>query len=147
MERFALQIGDVAARAGVSVDTVRYYERRQLLARAPRTYGGFRLFTPETIERIHFIKQAQEIGLSLDEIKQLLSTGGGADECQTVRDLLRAKLTELDERIRKMRDFRRTLNGHLAACERELQQHGDAAACPVVVEITTTKATKKRKKL
>jgi DNA-binding transcriptional MerR regulator len=145
MERSALQIGDVAARAGVSVDTVRYYERRQLLARASRTFGGFRLFAPETVERIHFIKQAQEIGLSLDEIKQLLSTDGGVHECQTVRDLLRAKLTELDERIRKMRDFRRTLMHQLTACERELQQHGEAAACPVVVEITGTKAAKKKK--
>ncbi len=141
----ALQIGEVAARSGVSVDTIRYYERCKLLSRAPRSQGGFRLFAPETIERIHFIKQAQEIGLSLDEIKQLLSTGGGADECQTVRDLLRAKLTELDERLKKMRRFRRTLNGHLAACERELKQHGDAAACPVVVEITGIKAARKKK--
>lgn len=145
MNGLALQIGEVAARSGVSVDTIRYYERRQLLARASRSYGGFRLFAPETIERIHFIKQAQEIGLSLDEIKQLLSHHGGTDECQTVRDLLRVKLTELDERMKKMRGFRRTLNGHLAACERELQQHGDAAACPVVVEITGTKAARKKK--
>lgn len=106
MNGSALQIGEVAARSGVSIDTVRYYERRHLLARASRTYGGFRLFAPETVERIRFIKQAQEIGLSLDEIKQLLSTGS-ADECQTVRDLLRGKLTELDERLKKMRDFRR----------------------------------------
>lgn len=145
MNGSALQIGEVAARSGVSVDTVRYYERRHLLARASRTYGGFRLFAPGTIERIHFIKQAQEIGLSLDEIKQLLSHNGGADECQTVRDLLRGKLAELDERMKKMRGFRRTLNGHLAACERELKQHGDAAACPVVIEITSTKAARKKK--
>ncbi len=115
------------------------------MARASRSYGGFRLFALETVKRIHFIKQAQEIGLSLDEIKQLLSTGGGADECQTVRDLLRGKLAELDERMKKMRDFRRTLNGHLAACEKELKQHGDTAACPVVIEITGTKAARKKK--
>jgi DNA-binding transcriptional MerR regulator len=147
MEQLALQIGDLAARAGVSIDTVRYYERRQLLARAPRTNGGFRLFAPETVERIHFIKQAQEIGLSLDEIKQLLSHRGGADKCQTVHDLLLAKLTELNERMKKMQQFRRTLTHHLAACEQELQQHGNAADCPVMVEITTTPAPKKRKKL
>ncbi|MDQ3686260.1 MAG: MerR family DNA-binding protein, partial [Acidobacteriota bacterium] len=95
---------------------------------------------------IHFIKQAQEMGLSLDEIKQLLSHRGGADECQTVRDLLRAKLTEFDERMKKMQSFRRTLAHHLAACEQELKQHGSAADCPVVVEITTTKAAKKKRK-
>ncbi len=145
MEHSALQIGDVAARAGVSVDTIRYYERRRLLVRAPRTGGGFRLFTPDTVERIHFIKQAQEIGFSLDEIRDLLTNGGGAAECQRVHDLLQLKLTELDERMKKMKDFRHTLTHHLSACERELKQRGDAAACPVVVEITGTKATRKKK--
>jgi copper chaperone CopZ len=61
-----------------------------------------------------------------------------------VRDLLRVKLTELDERMKKMRGFRRTLMHHLTACERELQQHGDAAACPVVIEITGIKAARKK---
>lgn len=145
MRQPVLQIGELATRAGVSIDAIRYYERRRLLPTASRTEGGFRLFPAETIERIRFIKQAQEMGLSLDEIKQLLSRHGGADECQTVRDLLRAKLTKLDERMKQMRDFRRTLTHHLTACERELQQHGDAAACPVMVEITSTKAAKKKK--
>lgn len=136
MAQSALRIGEVSTRAGVSIDTVRYYERRRLLPVAPRSQGGFRLFTPETVERVQFIKQAQEIGLSLDEIGQLLSTGGGANECRSVRDLLRAKLTELGERIKVMQDFRHTLARHLGACERELKAHGEAAECPVVVEIT-----------
>jgi len=136
MARSELRIGEVAARAGVSVDTVRYYEKRRLLPRAPRTGGGFRLFAAETVERVQFIKQAQDIGLSLGEIGQLLATGGGADECRGMRDLLRSKLAELDGRIERMREFRRTLGRHLAACEEELQTHGQAASCPVVVEIT-----------
>ncbi len=136
MARSELRIGEVAARAGVSVDTVRYYEKRRLLPRAPRTEGGFRLFAAEAVGRVQFIKQAQDIGLSLEEIGQLLATGGGADECRRMRDLLRSKLTELDERIGRMREFRRTLGRHLAACEQELQSHGQAASCPVVVEIT-----------
>jgi DNA-binding transcriptional MerR regulator len=131
-----LQIGEVAASAGVSVDTVRFYERKRLLPHAARSAGGFRLFPAEIIKRIRFIKQAQDIGLSLDEIKELLQTGGGANECRGVRDLLRAKLTELNERMKAMKEFRGTLARHLAACERELKEHGDEAACPVVVEIT-----------
>src|SRR5215207_10241072 len=98
MAQSELRIGEVAARAGVSIDTVRYYEKRRLLPRAPRTEGGFRLFAPETVERVQFIKQAQDIGLSLEEIRQLLATGG-ADECRRMRDLLRAKLEEIDERM------------------------------------------------
>ena len=142
MAQSELRIGEVASRAGVSIDTVRYYEKRRLLPRAPRTQGGFRLFAPETVERVQFIKQAQDIGLSLDEIGQLLATGG-ADECRNMRDLLRAKLGELDERMGQMRKFRRTLARHLSHCEKELRAHGQAASCPVVVEIAHTRHTPK----
>jgi DNA-binding transcriptional MerR regulator len=126
-----LRIGELAARAGVSVDTVRYYERLKLLPRADRTAGGFRLFGPESVERVQFIKQAQELGLTLDEIKGLLATGG-AEECRKVRDLLSKKLGELDDKMTAMKGFRRTLARHLLACECELETHGDSACCPVV---------------
>src|SRR5229473_8270480 len=126
-----LQIGEVARRAGVSIDTLRYYERLKLLPRPRRSSGGFRLFASEHIERVQFIKQAQDLGLSLDEIKGLLATGG-ADECRKVRDLLQRKLTELDERLKSMKGFRRVLARHLSACEVELKQHSDSACCPVL---------------
>jgi MerR family transcriptional regulator, copper efflux regulator len=145
MKSSALRIGEVALRAGVSVDTVRYYERRRLLPSAPRTEGGFRLFAPETVERVLFIKQAQELGFSLDEIGELLTTGG-ANECRRVRDHLKVKLTELDERIRLMQDFRKTLSKHLAACERELSRHSKDAVCPVLVTISRADARGKQKR-
>jgi DNA-binding transcriptional MerR regulator len=131
MNRTSFRIGEVASGAGVSVDTVRYYERLKLLPRASRTSGNFRLFAPESIERVRFIKQAQELGLTLDEIKGLLATGG-ADECRKVRDLLSKKIEELDIKVRAMKEFRRTLAQHHAACERELETHGNSACCPVV---------------
>jgi DNA-binding transcriptional MerR regulator len=141
MARAGLRIGELAERAGVSVDAVRYYERRRLLPRAARTEGGFRLFGPEAVRRIRFIKQAQALGFSLEEIEKLLAgRGRGAKECRGVRDLLRAKLAELDERLKAMKDFRRTLAGHLAECESELEEHGEAAECPVIVEIAGVKA-------
>lgn len=139
MARLEMRIGEVAARAGVSVDTVRFYEKRRLLARAPRTEGGFRIFVPETVERVRFIKQAQEIGLSLGEIGALLATGGGAGECRRVRDLLRAKLIEIDGRMKAMRDFRRSLAGYLEGCEAELRSQGEAAECPVVVGLKSAR--------
>lgn len=126
-----LQIGEVAKRAGVSIDTLRYYEKMKLLPKPARSSGGFRLFVPEHIERVRFIKQAQELGFSLDEIKGVLATGG-AEECLRVRDLLKRKLSDLDERLKAMRDFRRVLTRHLSACEVELQQHKDSACCPVL---------------
>jgi MerR family copper efflux transcriptional regulator len=131
MSQSDMQIGDLAKRAGVTVDTIRLYERRRLLPLAPRSGGGFRLFGPESIERVQFIKQAQELGLTLDEIKGLLVTGG-AEECRRVRDLLSKKIGELDSKMMSMKAFRRTLARHLSACEHELETHGDSACCPVV---------------
>ncbi|HYV06100.1 MAG TPA: MerR family transcriptional regulator [Blastocatellia bacterium] len=86
MTRSGLRIGEIAGHAGVSVDTIRYYERRKLLPRATRSEGGFRIFTADAIERVRFIKQAQDQGFSLDEIRMLMA-GGGADACRKTRDL------------------------------------------------------------
>jgi DNA-binding transcriptional MerR regulator len=144
MNSSALRIGEIALRSGVSIDTVRYYERRRLLPAASRTEGGFRLFSEETVDRVQFIKQAQELGFSLDEIGEILTTGG-ATECRRVRDHLKVKLTELNERIRLMQDFRKTLTRHLADCERELSRHTDDAVCPVLVKISRDDSRKKKK--
>lgn len=127
-----LRIGKVAAEAGVSIDTIRYYEQRGLLPRASRTSGRFRVFNPETVGRVRFIKHAQEIGLSLDEIKELLTRDGGADKCRRVSEVLLAKLNELDQRIKSMQKFRRTLSHYLTDCRRELDEKGEAAVCPVI---------------
>jgi DNA-binding transcriptional MerR regulator len=131
MEPAEFRIGEVAARAEVSVDAVRYYERLKLLPRARRSSGGFRLFDETVIDRLLFIKQAQELGFTLEEIKGLLATGG-AEECSKVHDLLSEKLQELDTRLQSMKKFRQVLARHLGDCERELREHGRDACCPVV---------------
>lgn len=141
MVHSALQIGEVAACVGVSVDTIRYYERRHLIKRASRSSGGFRLFAVENVERIKFIKQAQELGFSLDEIRELLTNGDGINECRRVRDLLQSKLVEIDERMKKMRRFRRTLQQNLTSCEREISEQGKEAHCPVIVNIERSSQT------
>ena len=75
MDRGGFRIGEVAARAGVSIDALRYYERLKLLPRAQRSAGGFRLFGPESIERVQFIKHAQELGLTLGKKRPPLKRG------------------------------------------------------------------------
>ncbi len=130
-----MRIGEIATGANVSIDTIRYYERKKLIASFSRTAGGFRLFKAETIERIRFIKQAQELGFSLDEIREILTDGNGVSECRRIHDLLCVKLTELDERMKKMGDFRKVLRQNLAACEREISEHGQEAHCPVIENI------------
>ena len=74
MKETELRIGEVASRTGVSIDTLRYYEKRRLLGRAKRSSGGFRLFAHEAVERVLFIKQAQQLGFSLAEIGELLAS-------------------------------------------------------------------------
>lgn len=130
-----IRIGEIAQLAGVSVGTIRYYEKRKLLPPSPRSEGGYRLFAVEAIERVRFIKQAQEMGFSLAEITTLL-TGGGSVACEQMRDLLQTKLLEIRGRMRSLRTFERTLSGHLQACEKELAKQGAAAKCPVIVEIS-----------
>jgi DNA-binding transcriptional MerR regulator len=129
-----LRIGEVAERSGVSIDTVRYYERRHLLLRASRTAGGYRIFPSEAIDRLLFIRQAQELGFSLEEIRTLLTTDG-TNDCLRVHDLLDAKLKELDARMKSMRGFRAKLTHYLAECDEELRKHPGSAECPIVVEI------------
>jgi len=135
----SLQIGKTAAQSGVSVDTVRYYERLKLLPPAARSSSGFRFFPAETVERIRFIKQAQEMGFSLDEIKQLFSTGGRTNQCQSVSELLTKKLSELEAKIEQMQNFKIFLKNHLTDCEKELKAHGKQADCPVMVTIEKIK--------
>ena len=130
-----LRIGEVARRADVSVDAVRYYEREGLLPKAPRTNAGYRVFSPEAVERVLFIKQAQELGFSLSEISELL-LNNGVGGCRRIHDLLSIKLTELDERLKRIRQFREKLKHYLAECESVLATQGNAADCPVVEEIT-----------
>jgi DNA-binding transcriptional MerR regulator len=146
MTNSLLQVGELARLANVSIDTVRYYERRGLLPRAARSQGGYRLFSSDTVARVEFIKQGQELGFSLDEISGLLATGG-SEECRRVSELLQAKLTEVDQKIKNMRAFRKTLAEHLLKCNLELQSYGSDASCPVLIEITPAESrnVKKRK--
>jgi len=127
-------IGEVANQSGVSVDTVRFYERRRLLPVAPRKASGYRVFTNAAIERVRFIKLAQELGFSLEDIGVLLSVNG-ENECIRVHDLLVKKLADLDSRMASMQYFRKLLTHYLAECEAELKKHPDSADCPVLVEI------------
>lgn len=135
----AAQIGKIAKLAEVSVDTVRYYERLKLLPTAARTNGGYRVFPVETVERIKFIKHAQEMGLTLEEVKQLFASGGDANQCRAVSELLSEKIVHLNLKIKQMLSFKEILARHLADCKKELKKHGREAECPVLVTIENIK--------
>lgn len=137
-----LMIGEVASAAGVSRDTVRYYEQMKLIPRASRTRAGYRIYTDEDIERLRFIKQAQTLGLSLEEIRELMpGRESGLEECRRVRDLLCSKIEELDAQLAELSAFRRKLADYLGECEEALTgKQGDR--CPVMFEISRPAGSK-----
>lgn len=135
-EKATFTIGELAARGGVTPDALRYYERLGVIARVPRTSGGFRVYTTDALERLRFIKQAQLHGLTLAEIRELLrlDTRRGASQCRNVQELLRRKLADVDARLNALQDFRHTLSEYLVQCDRALADPSDAA-CPVVEDL------------
>jgi DNA-binding transcriptional MerR regulator len=105
-----LKIGDVARRSGIGIETLRFYEKSGLLDKPGRTYSGYRMFSADVLDRLAFIKKAQMLGFSLQEIKQLIDDArSGQSPCAEVREIVRRRLDELDERMREMRRYRREL--------------------------------------
>lgn len=110
-------IGEVARRAGVAVDTVRFYEREGLIPRPARTPAGYRQYPAEAVERLRFIRRAKEIGFSLGEIAGLLDLAvrPGA-ECAAVRTRAEAKLSSVEAKIRDLESIRAALTRLVEAC-------------------------------
>jgi MerR family mercuric resistance operon transcriptional regulator len=138
------QIGELAARSGITPDALRYYERLGLLQAPRRTRGGFRVYPAETLDRLRFIKQAQTVGLTLHEIGELVGyqDQGGLKRCRQVRDLLKAKLVDLQAKLTELSEFRDTLSGYLGKCEQTLDSRDSADRraepdCPVIETLQT----------
>lgn len=106
----SLRIGEVARRSGVGVEALRFYERRGLLGRPSRTESNYRVYDETVLERLAFIKRAQAVGFTLDEISEILvESAEGGLPCAHVREMTRRKLAELDRRIAELRDYRADL--------------------------------------
>jgi MerR family mercuric resistance operon transcriptional regulator len=121
-----LTIGGVARSAGVNIETVRYYQRRGLVTLPAKRARGFRYYAPETADRIRFIKRAQALGLSLDDVQRLLRLDSkGA--CQETRSLALAKLELIERKISELAKLRDALQILVAACDRP---HG--TRCPII---------------
>lgn len=129
-----LLAGDVAKALSIGIQTLHYYEREGLIPPPPRSDSGYRLYTPEHVERVRFIRKAQALGLPLDEIKDVLRLAKrGTSPCGRVQAALAAKLREVDERLKELQSFR----DELAALVREapaLQDSGGPAQVCAIVE-------------
>ena len=112
-----MRSGGLAEAGGVHVETLRYYERRGLLAEPPRRGSGYREYPDEALQRLRMIKQAQTLGLTLDEISDLLTLNPHADvACGDMEDRIRAKIIELDAKLATLSELRGSLERLLCDC-------------------------------
>jgi DNA-binding transcriptional MerR regulator len=126
-----MRIGQAAATAGVNAQTFRYYERRGLLHPAGRRDSGYREYSEEAVRLVKFIKRAQELGFSLNEIRELLSlrARGGATNRAHVRALATAKIRDIDGKIHSLRAMKRSLVRLVARCSAD---RGDDCSCAIL---------------
>lgn len=121
----SFKIGEVAKVTGVGIETLRFYEKSGLVDRPSRTASGYRVYDASIIDRIAFIKKAQVLGFTLDEIRELIShKRAGESPCGHVRAKVRSRLEELDERIRQMTLYRDELAAELKQWEQKRESAG-----------------------
>ncbi len=129
MERDTLRTGQVAARAGVNIQTLRFYERRGLLKVPKRRPSGYREYPVDAVRRIRFIKHAQELGFTLREIEELLRLRDDQRaSCSEVQASAQAKIAQMEQKIRHLRAIKRALDVLVRSCTRD----GATRECPIL---------------
>ncbi|HEU4665123.1 MAG TPA: MerR family transcriptional regulator [Dokdonella sp.] len=127
-----MTIGRLAALAGVSIDTVRHYEREGLLAAPARSESGYRHYDLASATRLRFIRRARELGFSLDDIRDLLAlSADGRHGTQGMRQRAEARLADVERRIAELRRVQRGLRKLVEACP----GHGPLEACPILAAL------------
>jgi MerR family mercuric resistance operon transcriptional regulator len=127
-----LTIGRLAEAAGVNVETIRYYQRRGLMEEPAKPLGGYRRYAPSAVSRVQFIKRAQQLGFTLDEVTELLRLEDGQG-CREARSLAERKLDSIDKRIGDLTRMRRMLKGLIAECARDERPR----SCPIIATLST----------
>ncbi|MBI4204817.1 MAG: heavy metal-responsive transcriptional regulator [Betaproteobacteria bacterium] len=131
-----LTIGKVAARAQVSADSIRFYEREGLLSPAQKSESGYRLYTDEAIRRLNFIKHAQQCGFSLAEIRELLELKGHDRAC--CNDVYRVaveKKLQLEAKIKALKTMSQALNRLIEVCSRDTKPLDE---CPILAALESS---------
>jgi len=127
-----MRTAQAAAAAGVNIQTLRYYERRGLLAAPARNASGYRDYGPEAVQTVRFVKRAQELGFDLRDAEVLLGlAAGGPEACEAARAVAEDKIAELDRRIADLSAMRRCLDGLVAGCAKPRAER----TCPLLETI------------
>jgi MerR family mercuric resistance operon transcriptional regulator len=134
-----LAIGAVAKAAGVNVETIRYYQRRGLVDEPYKPIGGHRRYAPSAVSRVRFIKRAQQLGFTLEEVTGLLRLEDG-QSCRETRLLAEHKLSVIEERIADLTRMRRMLKGLIAECTAGQRPR----SCPIIATLSANLAESDR---
>jgi Zn(II)-responsive transcriptional regulator len=135
-------IGKVAVQAGVSIDTLRYYEKEGLIAPASRSESGYRLYNDEAVRRIRFIKHSQHCGFTLSEIQEVLALKrSDAACCKDVRQLAIEKKLQIEYKIKTMRAMSKALDELIVTCNDETKPLDD---CPILAALENSLAEARR---
>lgn len=130
-----LTIGQLAKTSEVNVETVRFYERRGLIPKAPRRASGYRLFSEKDVDRIRFIKHAKALGFTLDEIGELLALKVGPKAtCGDVTERIASKLADVERKIITLHRIKQTLMKLKKACKKPNVPSKD---CPILESLDT----------
>jgi DNA-binding transcriptional MerR regulator len=133
-----LTIGKVAARSGVGAKAIRFYESVGVIVPPARAANGYRVYSAEAVDLLRFIRQAQGLGLTLDEIREIVTIRrGGRPPCRHVHRLLEEKAGELDRKLKDLLTLRRRIRRSLAAWGRG--RAGQAAVCPHIESPTAVR--------
>ena len=129
-----MYIRDVAASAGQTPQAIRFYEQLGLIEKPQRTSGGYRVYSAETVERVRFIKDAQKLEFSLEEIREVIRLKySGQAPCDCVRKMLNGKLRDLKDQIKQMDQMRREIATCLRASRNRARlPHSVSLICPIV---------------
>ncbi len=129
-----LSIGQLAKTTNVNIETIRYYERRGLIPHPPRRESGYRQFSQDTVERLRFIKHAQEVGFTLKEISELLSLRVDPDTtCAEIKNRTVRKISEVEQKIQALTRIKKALVKLKATCS----GHGPTSECPILDALET----------
>lgn len=124
-----LKISQVGKEAGVNIETIRYYERLGLLSEPARTESGYRVFPPEVVQRIRFIKRSQDLGFTLTEIHKLLTMNESESfGCREIRQFTTKKVKEVELKIRDLQNIKSVLEDLSSKCSDERPING----CPII---------------
>jgi MerR family transcriptional regulator, copper efflux regulator len=133
MPTTTMTIGRLAERAGVNIDTIRYYERNGLLPAPSRRASGYRQYGADDVERLRFIRRAKDLGFALVEIAELLSlTANRQTDMRGVKRKAEERLEQVEQRIKELQRVSRGLKKLIAACP----GHGELARCPILTALT-----------